>query len=74
MKLKTLNRINEIKKCLDAYQESIELLEGYANGSIPCGYKRTNDDNRRMQFTLKNIKNRMQLLAHELTVLQEYGA
>ena len=74
---KTLERITEVQTHIQYYQESIALLHASFKGKVKLQgkqHKRTQEDNLRMQWTLKNIGSQIQLLQHELTVLQEYGA
>lgn len=74
---KTLERITAVQKRIQCYQESIALLHASCKGELKLQsrpYKRTQEDNLRMQWTLRNIELQIQLLQHELTVLQEYGA
>lgn len=74
---KTLERITEVETHIHYYQESIALLHASVKGELKLQgkqHKRTQQDDMRMQWTLKNIGSQIQLLQHELTVLQEYGA
>ncbi|MDX1901870.1 MAG: hypothetical protein SFW66_07710 [Gammaproteobacteria bacterium] len=86
--IKTLERIEAVQFDIASYQESIKRLHDFAEGRITlngtgCTYravqralnhKRTQEDEDRMQWTLKNIKTQMALLERELEVLLEYGA
>ncbi len=80
----TRNRIDEIKVDLNSYQESIELLHGYAEGRLTikggdyCDraafIKRKAEDDERYHSTLKNLRMQILLLEHELETLMRYGA
>lgn len=81
---KTKKRIDEVKANLNSYRESIELLNGYAEGRLTlkggdyCDraacVKRTPEDDERYHWTLKNIKTQMILLERELETLLRYGS
>jgi|GEM_PF-3754589 len=85
---KTLERIEEIQKHIAGYQESVRLLHAFAEGRETLvgkgcteravqkflNYQRTQEDDERMQWTLKNIKRQIALLERELMILLEYGA
>lgn len=80
---KTLKRIEAVKIELNAYKNSIMLLDAFAQGrkvrltkifsDHSFNYKRTPEDEERYRETKKIIKSQMQLLKKELSVLIEYG-
>lgn len=81
---KTLERIDSIRAELASYRESIELLNGYADGRLTlrggdyCDRaafsKRTAEDDERYLWTMKNIKTQILLYERELDTLLRYGA
>lgn len=72
---KTATRIRHIETEINGYKKSIARLYDCAIGVKLKGlqYQRTQEDETRMQWTLKNIRTQMEILQHELMALQEYG-
>jgi len=80
---KTQSRINELIQLLQNYEGNIARLQTIAEGRLTLKSKRatfgkeqdtqTTIDDKRLAWTLHNIKTQQRMYQHELKVLQEYG-
>jgi|GEM_PF-5868896 len=80
---KTQIRMSELTQLLESYAESIARLQAVAEGRLTLKSKRepfgkeqdtpTTIDDKRLAWTLHNIKTQQRMYQHELEVLQEYG-
>lgn len=80
---KTQTRMDILKQILNRYEESIQRLNQFAEGKLTLknkgytvgseNYERSPLDEKRLVWTLSNLKAQMRFYQHELEVLQEYG-
>lgn len=74
---KTFNQMQHIQSQLKYHEKNIAMLSAFSKQGITWQgkeYKSTKEINHRIRWTIKNIKDQMVVLRHELTVLMEYGA
>jgi len=80
---KTLKQIEQIKNDLQSYRENIASLHDDTEGKMEVSgddycdkaahYRRSEVEDQRYFWTLKNIKIQMAFLEYELKVLSKYG-
>lgn len=74
---KTRKRIAKIEAAIQSHQNNIARLYAFSEGRLTLEdrkYRRTQEDEARMHWTIKNLTDQLVLLQVELTTLLKYGA